>query len=220
MPMQCVIHLRRPDAFLSSARLRHLSQNAAAIERLKNPSRGGQNLSLRYRTLEKSLRGKEALTKDIRTLEAEASPRDSSPQLDATRYFRGFEIPQRPNAPESDECCMSGCAVCVYDLYEESLAAYKESIAALTVSLSSAGIPEVEWPAAVRSTEKTGGGKPHIVLSAFEELEKALQERRGVRDDVDFIRNGDLRIPGKRAQSTWSFDDVYEGMRWLAFSRR
>ncbi|KAJ6612539.1 hypothetical protein B0H10DRAFT_2052026, partial [Mycena sp. CBHHK59/15] len=62
----------------------------------------------------------------------------------------------------------------------ESLAAYKESIVALTISLSSAGIPEAEWPEAVRSTEKTDGGKPHVVLSAFEELEKALKERRGV----------------------------------------
>ncbi|KAJ6612535.1 hypothetical protein B0H10DRAFT_1737417, partial [Mycena sp. CBHHK59/15] len=132
--------------------------------------RGGQNLSLRYRTFEQSLHRKEALKTDIRTLEAEASPRETSLQLDATRYFRGFEIPQRPKAPKSDECYMSGCTFCVYNLYRESLAAYKESIAALTVSLSWAGIPKVEWPVAIHSMEKTGRGKPHVVLSAFEEL--------------------------------------------------
>lgn len=33
------------------------------------------------------------------------------------RIVRGVEIPIRPPPPESDECCMSGCARCVYDLY-------------------------------------------------------------------------------------------------------
>ncbi|KIJ91882.1 hypothetical protein K443DRAFT_685677 [Laccaria amethystina LaAM-08-1] len=33
--------------------------------------------------------------------------------------------------PADDECCMSGCAVCVYDLYEESLASYEDSITTL-----------------------------------------------------------------------------------------
>ena len=36
------------------------------------------------------------------------------------RIVRGVEIPARPPAPESDECCMSGCARCVYDLYGTS----------------------------------------------------------------------------------------------------
>ena len=33
------------------------------------------------------------------------------------RVVRGVEIPLRPPPPASDECCMSGCARCVYDLY-------------------------------------------------------------------------------------------------------
>ncbi|KAJ7260126.1 oxidoreductase-like protein [Mycena rebaudengoi] len=162
---------------------RYISDHAVGIERIKNPTRGGQNLSQRYRRLERSLRGKEALNKDICTLESEKSavsaPAGASPQeLDASRYFGGFEIPQRPKEPESDECCMSGCAICVYDLYDESMAAYKDSIAALRVSLERAEIPQSQWPEAVRKGEKSGGSTPSVTLSAFEQLEKALKEKK------------------------------------------
>ena len=39
----------------------------------------------------------------------------------------------RPVAPESplpSECCESGCAVCVFDLYAEELMAYRAALAA------------------------------------------------------------------------------------------
>lgn len=81
--------------------------DASAIERLKKPTRGGQNLSQRYRRLEQSLRGKEALQKDILARESDVSGHlgDVSPSAqtkDANRYFQGLEIPRRPKPPESD----------------------------------------------------------------------------------------------------------------------
>ena len=60
--------------------------------------------------------------------------------------FHGFVVPKEPKPPEPDgefpasfhleldnegaclECCMSGCAVCVYDLYEDALLAYRASM--------------------------------------------------------------------------------------------
>ncbi|KAJ7624238.1 hypothetical protein DFH06DRAFT_1230034 [Mycena polygramma] len=156
--------------------------DAGAIERLKNPKRGGQNLSLRYRRLEQSLRGKEALQRDILARESDTAGDLSDASVtaltsDSSRYFRGLEVPQEPRPPESDECCMSGCAVCVYDLYEESLGAYKVSMAALRSKLAAAGIPEASWPKSVRATDTTGGKKP-VALSAFEELEKSLKAKK------------------------------------------
>jgi hypothetical protein len=72
---------------------------------------------------------------------------------------------------------MSGCAVCVYDLYEESLAAYGESLAAVRATLTAAEIPESSWPKSVRSTDASVG-KKSVTLSAFEELERALKEKK------------------------------------------
>ncbi|KAJ7484791.1 oxidoreductase-like protein [Mycena galericulata] len=156
--------------------------DSGAIERLKNSTRGGQNLTLRYRRLEQSLRGKEALQRGMRARESETKyqePPDFAEEsgVAATKdakYFHGFEIPTRPKEPESDECCMSGCAVCVYDLYEEDLTAYKVSLEGLRATLAAKGIPEAALPEGVRRREDQGGGS----ISAFEALEKALADKR------------------------------------------
>lgn len=82
---------------------------------------------------------------------------------------------------------MSGCAVCVYDLYEESLSAYKASVENLRSVLSALSIPEHEWPARIRtrSTSPTSSGvgvkQREVVLSAFEEMERVLEEKRARR---------------------------------------
>lgn len=77
---------------------------------------------------------------------------------------------------------MSGCAVCVYDLYEETLKAYKEAIMSLQNSLSALDIPEDEWPSSIRHQSS---GEPssldkrkEVILNAFEEMEKALKLKR------------------------------------------
>ncbi len=38
--------------------------------------------------------------------------------------------PQPPEKPLPQECCESGCPVCVYDLYAEALAGYHAALAA------------------------------------------------------------------------------------------
>ncbi|KAJ7484794.1 hypothetical protein B0H11DRAFT_2279510 [Mycena galericulata] len=160
--------------------------DASAIERLKKRTRGGQNLSLRYRRLEQSLRWKEALQRDIRARESEAESVETrtwaGEGIDDGRYFHGFEITTRPKAPESDECCMSGCAVCVYDLCEEDLGAYAASLDGLRATLVAKGIPEAAWPESVRVLGRRGddggGGSRGATLSAFEALEKALEDKR------------------------------------------
>lgn len=79
---------------------------------------------------------------------------------------------------------MSGCAVCVYDLYEESLLEYKASVEKLRGTLAALSIPEDEWPTHIRTTRtsSTGSGtsvrQKGVVLSVFEEMERALEEKR------------------------------------------
>lgn len=76
---------------------------AEAVKRqqIKHGHRGGQNLGERYKRLERSLRGKEALREE----------RDNGSErgkLTGTRIprevvvFRGVEIPKIPHPPQSD----------------------------------------------------------------------------------------------------------------------
>ena len=37
--------------------------------------------------------------------------------------------PQPPEAPGPNECCESGCPICVMDIYADELAAYRQRLA-------------------------------------------------------------------------------------------
>ncbi|MCS3809052.1 hypothetical protein FHY19_002077 [Xanthomonas arboricola] len=38
--------------------------------------------------------------------------------------------PQPPQAPAPNECCESGCPLCVHDLYAEEMTRYRQALAA------------------------------------------------------------------------------------------
>jgi len=170
-----------PRTFNAQRRL--YTQLLPPLETSKRPSRGGhgQNLSERFRRLEKMVLVKHNLNQTI--THAPRVSQQPIPSLPTTMpkptptTFRGLVIPEIPKEPESDECCMSGCAVCVYDLYQESLDAYKTAVASVRASLTSMGIPVEQWPENIRldSERKT---PPQIILSAFEEMERELKARR------------------------------------------
>ncbi|KAJ8584621.1 hypothetical protein M405DRAFT_826510 [Rhizopogon salebrosus TDB-379] len=164
----------------------------------KNRGRGGQNLTERYRRLENTLRGKDTFIKRISELSQEVddaskarsplSMPPSPPDVQmAPEIIAGFMVPREPTPPADEECCMSGCAICIYDLYEESLEAYKESLAALRSSLSALSIPESEWPERIRTTAKIPAveKRQDAILSAFEEMERQLKEKRERRAVVE-----------------------------------
>lgn len=74
---------------------------------------------------------------------------------------------------------MSGCAVCVYDLYEESLAQYRDSIQGIRSSLTRIGIPETTWPASLvaQNSMSSLSKAASTTESAFEALERRLAEK-------------------------------------------
>ena len=76
---------------------------------------------------------------------------------------------------------MSGCAVCVYDLYEESVAAYQEAVDTLRNSLVAMKVPESEWPSNIRNQTKANSSealRKDTILSAFEEMERTLAKKK------------------------------------------
>uniref|UniRef100_A0A8H7XP94 Oxidoreductase-like domain-containing protein n=1 Tax=Psilocybe cubensis TaxID=181762 RepID=A0A8H7XP94_PSICU len=158
-----------------------ISDGTKAATHRRKPARGGQNLSDRYIRLEKSLRGKDTISREIDGLvhPDPESPRSRRSQ-DPVRLFHGYVVPEEPKPPADDECCMSGCAVCVYDLYEESLEAYHGAIAQLRDNLTAKNIPESDWPLHIRNkkldirVEK----RKDTILSAFEEMERNLQLKK------------------------------------------
>jgi hypothetical protein len=41
------------------------------------------------------------------------------------------ELPPRPEPPDPQDCCGSGCARCILDIYDEQLRAWEQAVAAL-----------------------------------------------------------------------------------------
>ena len=79
---------------------------------------------------------------------------------------------------------MSGCAICVYYLYDEARTDYIQAMDKLRADLTKLSVSESEWPADVRrdgqSNDPARTSKPNAnaSLSAFEQLELALRTKR------------------------------------------
>lgn len=75
---------------------------------------------------------------------------------------------------------MSGCAVCVHDLYAEALEAHSHALAAIRSALSEKGVKEETWPVTLRAGASKGGNEKakEATLSAFEQMELQLAARR------------------------------------------
>lgn len=74
---------------------------------------------------------------------------------------------------------MSGCAVCVYDLYDEARQDYVQALGKLHANLDKMGVPEDQWPADIRRIPDSPqpAKRADVALSAFEQFEKALKEK-------------------------------------------
>ncbi|KAF8495032.1 hypothetical protein JB92DRAFT_2994477 [Gautieria morchelliformis] len=162
----------------------------------KAGKRGGQDLTNRDVRLSKSVRQKQAFSQagipektavDAFSTKAEFLARSNGvtrvhePLKTSAKTFRGMVIPARPRPPDSDECCMSGCAICVYDLYLTSLETYQEDVAAMRSKLESQNIPVSQWPGEIRGENDGSMGKDppselDVSISAFAQLERSLRE--------------------------------------------
>ncbi|KAH8829199.1 oxidoreductase-like protein [Flagelloscypha sp. PMI_526] len=220
---------------------KHASVTFRAIHtpsRVKTPVRpaGGVNVSERYKRLEQSLRAKEIKKDAILSMErmshqidhAAASPILTNPET----VFHGFVVPKEPKPPADDECCMSGCAVCVYDLYEEELQSYKGALATLRASLTSSKIPETEWPQSIRpsyTVKQKARPIAEVSMNAFAAFEASLKGKKGVvyttfhdyhlRTENSVANESVVRPPESRRKPRF-LSEAAEALRWLVFSNR
>lgn len=86
---------------------------------------------------------------------------------------------------------MSGCTLCVYDLYADSLSQYHDTLLGIRESLHAKNVPEEEWPVVLRSSSnESGDGYEKSVeerqedlvdvsMDAFRAMEMALKAKRG-----------------------------------------
>ncbi len=105
------------------------------------------------------------------------------------------------------ECCMSSCAVCVYDLYATALEDYQDDLVRARNDLTAKGVPVPEWPLDVlteddrmkrleqRQKHEVEGGvdagrrigvtgesehdrQMAVIIGAFVKFEQSLREKR------------------------------------------
>ena len=74
---------------------------------------------------------------------------------------------------------MSGCAICVHDLFTESMETYTKTLDSLREALRAKAVPEDEWPAQL-VVSGTGAkvARKDVSLSAFEQMEMQLAVRK------------------------------------------
>ncbi|GAA5840113.1 hypothetical protein JCM5353_008514 [Sporobolomyces roseus] len=103
----------------------------------------------------------------------------------------GIELPLKPNPPEegvNKECCMSGCAHCVYDLYLEDIEHYHGQIASFKSLILNETLPSLsqeeqemvrrDWPVEIfgefGEREREGEGAKEKAERELRETRKAL----------------------------------------------
>lgn len=99
---------------------------------------------------------------------------------------------------------MAGYAVCVYDLYEDFLSAYRASLASLRTQLESVGVVLSEWPSRIKSLPNSQVIRrpPNTSLDTFEAMGNALRKVGGA-----------LNVDVRWVASRNSFPMSYEGTK-------
>ncbi|TIA90314.1 hypothetical protein E3P99_01620 [Wallemia hederae] len=74
--------------------------------------------------------------------EAEAATTTASKDT----LIEGVRIPSKPSPPAPEECCMSGCVNCTYDIYADDLASYLAIAPKAASQLELKGVDVARWP--------------------------------------------------------------------------
>ncbi|ORX68969.1 hypothetical protein DL89DRAFT_293452 [Linderina pennispora] len=87
-------------------------------------------------------------------------------------------LPPKPEPPEDDSCCLTGCEFCVWDLYDDDMREYQQQAKAISEEFEKQGkpVPEELKPENLRdSIDPT--------MRAFLDLERELAMKDQDKDD-------------------------------------
>ncbi|CAD6945653.1 unnamed protein product [Tilletia laevis] len=109
-------------------------------------------------------------------------------------WIRGVMVPRRPPPPGPEDCCMSGCVHCTYDIYADAIQDYLSALDVARSSLLSMRSPPLtdpEWSLA----GELGIKRPVAQESAEDEDKKEAEERakREVDEAVMAVADPTLR---------------------------
>ncbi|KAG9011349.1 hypothetical protein FRB94_008633 [Tulasnella sp. JGI-2019a] len=108
---------------------------------------------------------------------------DTNSKLHMTIGDLTLSIPEKPEPPGPEDCCMSGCAVCVHDLYMDALQSYQSSLRETRDNLTKRFIPRANWPKVILALkdEVDAAGIPSDIdpaTRAFMLLEQNLKKKK------------------------------------------
>ncbi|KIO31905.1 hypothetical protein M407DRAFT_121918 [Tulasnella calospora MUT 4182] len=94
-------------------------------------------------------------------------------------------MPEKPSPPGPEDCCMSGCAICVNDLYIEALRDYKASLRSIRDKLEREAVHKSLWPKEIIELHPSGQAQQEDlddadldpVTKAFMEMERKLKKK-------------------------------------------
>ncbi|KAI9259679.1 oxidoreductase-like protein [Phascolomyces articulosus] len=89
-------------------------------------------------------------TMDTTSQPSVSSKYESGPKEFVTLKGEKIQLPQKPVAP--DDCCMSGCAYCVWDIYQEDMEEYQAEKAELRQRFNDAG---EQLPSSLAASKKS-----------------------------------------------------------------
>ncbi|KAJ1777467.1 hypothetical protein LPJ77_002830 [Coemansia sp. RSA 2523] len=89
-------------------------------------------------------------------------------------------LPPKPEPPGRDDCCMSGCEYCVWDLYDEDMHEYQKHATAIREALEAKGMPV---PQHLRPESLRDSVDPS--MRAFLDMERQMEQRIKDQEDQD-----------------------------------
>ncbi|KIS69952.1 uncharacterized protein UMAG_02464 [Mycosarcoma maydis] len=116
------------------------------------------------------------------TTEAVLTCSESQSSLGSTT-IRGIAIPLKPPPPGPEECCMSGCAHCAYDIYAEDLQDFHSRLSSVRTQLAQLSPPVTreEWRQDLlgdypSSDSEAGGSEDDMKERAQREVDRVISD--------------------------------------------